>query len=47
MIDVAVGGTLMSKMEEEACNLIEEMALSNYQWQMSMANPRGLEVSMI
>ena len=29
MIDEAVGGTLMSKMEEEAYNLIEEMALNN------------------
>ena len=30
MIDVAVGGTLMRKMEEEAYNLIEEMTLNNY-----------------
>ena len=32
MIDAAVGGTLMSKIEEEAYNLIEEMALNNFQW---------------
>jgi len=31
MIDAAVGGTLISKTEEEAYNLIEEMALNNYQ----------------
>jgi len=30
MIDAATGGTLMSKTEEEAYNLIEEMALNNY-----------------
>ena len=29
MIDAAAGGTLMSKTEEEAYNLIEEMALNN------------------
>jgi len=32
MIDAAAGGTLMSKKEEEVYNLIEEMALNNYQW---------------
>jgi len=31
MIDVAAGGTLMSKMKEETYNLIEEMALNDYQ----------------
>jgi len=30
MIDAAAGGTLMSKTEEEAYNLIEEMTLNNY-----------------
>jgi len=30
MIDAAAGGTLMSKIEEEAHNLIEEMALNNF-----------------
>jgi len=32
MIYAAVGGILMSKTEEETFNLIEEMALNNYQW---------------
>jgi len=32
MIGAAAGGTLMSKTEEKAYNLIEEMALNNYQW---------------
>jgi len=31
MIDAATGGTLMCNMEAEAFNLIEEMALNNYQ----------------
>ena len=31
-IDVAVGGTLMSKIEDEAHNLTKEMALNNFQW---------------
>jgi len=30
MINAVVEGTLMSKTEEEAFNLIEEMALNNY-----------------
>jgi len=30
MIDIAAGGTLMSKMEDEAYNLIEEMGLGHY-----------------
>jgi len=29
-IDAAAGGTLMSKTEDEAYNLIEEMALNNF-----------------
>jgi len=32
MIDAAAVGTLMSKTKEEVYNLIEEMALNNYQW---------------
>ena len=31
-IDAAAGGTLMNKTEDEAYNLIEEMALNNFQW---------------
>jgi len=30
MIDATTGGTLMSKMEKEAYNLIEEITLNNY-----------------
>jgi len=47
MIDAAAGGTLMIKTEEEAFNLIEEMALNNYQWSNERGHPRGLEASMI
>jgi len=32
MIDTAMGGTLMNKTEDEAYNLIEQMALNNCQW---------------
>jgi len=32
MIDAVVGGTLMSKTEYEAYNMIEEITLNNYQW---------------
>ena len=32
MIDAVVGGTLMSRTEYEAYNMIEEIALNNYQW---------------
>jgi len=31
-IDAATGGTLMNRTEDEAYNLIEEMALNNFQW---------------
>jgi len=47
MIDAAVGGSLIRKMEDESYNLIEEMAFNNYQCPMSKANLRGLEVSLI
>jgi len=39
-IDVATEGTLMSKTEDEAYNLIEEMALNNFQWSAEPAQPR-------
>ena len=32
IIDTAAVGTLMHKTEDEAYNLIEEMALNNFQW---------------
>jgi len=31
MIDAAVGGTLINKMEDEAYNLMEEMTLNKFQ----------------
>ena len=31
-IDAVAGGTLINKTEDEAYNLIEEMALNNFQW---------------
>ena len=40
MIDAAARGTLMSKTEEEAYNLIEEMALNNYQWSNERGQPK-------
>ncbi|KAL5545044.1 hypothetical protein UlMin_008828 [Ulmus minor] len=32
IVDVAIGGTLMSKIAEGATSLLEEMASNNYQW---------------
>ena len=40
IIDVAAEGTLMSKTEDEAYNLIEEMALNNFQWPTERAQPK-------
>jgi len=40
MINAAVGGTLMSKTKEEAFNMIEEMALNNYQWLNEHGQPK-------
>ena len=45
-IDAAAGGTLMSKTDDEAYNLIEEMALNNFQWSIKQPNPGRLEVSL-
>jgi len=39
-IDTAAGGTLMNKMEDEAYNLIEEMALNNFQWSTEWGQPK-------
>ena len=44
-IVTVAGGTLMKKIEDEAYNLIKEMALNNYQWSNERSQPRGLEVS--
>ncbi|XP_017974489.1 PREDICTED: uncharacterized protein LOC108661567 [Theobroma cacao] len=39
-IDVAVGGALMSKNAANAYNLLEEMALNNYQWPSKRSSSR-------
>ena len=39
-IDAVAGGTLMSKIKDEAYNLIEEMTLNNFQWSAERAKPR-------
>jgi len=39
-IDAAAGGTLMNKTEDEAYNLIEEVALNNYQWSNKRSQPK-------
>jgi len=39
-IDAAVGGTLMNDLEDEACNLIEEMTLNNFQWSSKRYQPK-------
>ena len=33
MIDAAIGGTINQKIEEEAFDLIDEIASNSYQWQ--------------
>ena len=39
-IDVMAGGTLMSKTEDKAYNLIEEMSLNNFQWSTERTQPK-------
>jgi len=39
-IDAAAGGTFMNKTEDEAYNLIEEIALNNYQWSNQRSQPK-------
>jgi len=39
-IDAAVGGTLMTKTEDEAYNLIKEMTLNNFQWPTEQGQPK-------
>ena len=39
-IDAATGGVLMSKDKDETCELLEEMALNNYQWQSERVAPK-------
>jgi len=47
MIDAAASGTLMSKTEDEAYNLIEEMSLNNYQWSNERGQPKRVGVSLM
>ena len=42
MIDAAAGGTINQKMEEEAFDLIDEMASNSYQWQIERMMPKRL-----
>jgi len=39
-IDAAAGVTLMNKTEDEASNLIKEMALNNFQWSTKRDQPK-------
>ena len=39
MIDAAAGGSLNNKTPEAAHELIEEMAMNNYQWQSTRSRP--------
>jgi len=39
-IDAVAGGTLMRKTEDEAYNLIKEMALNNFQWSTKRGQPK-------
>jgi len=39
-IDTAAGGTLMNKTEDEAYNLIGEMALNNFEWSTERGQPK-------
>jgi len=39
-IDATAGGTLTSKIEDEAYNLIKEMVFNNFQWTSKRAQPR-------
>jgi len=41
-IDAVVRGTLMSKTEDEAYNLIEEMALNSFQWSIERGQPKRI-----
>jgi len=39
-IDAAARGTSMNKTKDEAYNLIEEMALNNFQWSIERGQPK-------
>ena len=40
IIDVAAGGAFMSKSANEAYELLEEMAMNNYQWPTERGQPK-------
>ncbi|KAF5441978.1 hypothetical protein F2P56_037072, partial [Juglans regia] len=42
MVNVAIGGVLMSKTHEAAYELLEELASNNYQWFVEKAMPRKM-----
>jgi len=43
-IDAVAGGTLINKIEDEAYNIIEEMALNNSECRLTEPNPSGLDI---
>jgi len=45
-VNTVAGGTLMNKIKDEVYNLIEKMAINNFNGPPNEANPSGLEVSL-
>jgi len=45
-IDVVVGGTPINKNEDETYNLIEEMALNNFQWLSNRTQPKRVRCKL-
>jgi len=41
-IDLVAGGTLTNETKDEAYNLIEEMALNNFQWSSERSQPKRI-----
>ena len=41
-IDAVAGGTLMNKTDDEAYNIIDEMALNNFQWSTKRGQPKWI-----
>ena len=42
LLDTSVGGALMSKSANEAYQLLEDMALNNFQWPSERETPKKL-----
>ena len=42
LLDASVGGALMSKIANEAYQLLEDMTLNNFQWPNERATPKKL-----